>query len=108
MWGLEKQIYFIVASKLFNLIKPPKAVIEFSDFRPIGDGGHQTNQTSKIKALVNTRHGIAAAAVDVPVDAAIAQVDEVVTASTADGRRPGVVQPPACGSKRSCACVIQA
>ena len=55
---------------------------------------------------MNTRH-VNEAAVAAPADAANVQVDEVVIASTVVGRRPGVDQRPACGSKRSCACVIQ-
>jgi hypothetical protein len=57
---------------------------------------------------VNTRHVKVAAVVE-QGDVAIEQVDAVVIASTVVGRRPGDgVQRPACGSKRSCACVIQA
>ncbi len=56
---------------------------------------------------MNTRH-VTVEAVEGPADVAIDQVDDGVIASTAVGRRPGVEQRPACGSKRSCACVIQA
>ena len=57
---------------------------------------------------MNTRHVKVAAVVE-QGDVAIEQVDAVVIASTVVGRRPGDgVQRPACGSKRSCACVIQA
>ena len=56
---------------------------------------------------MNTRHVIVVA-VDEPEGGAIAQVDEVVTASTVVGRRPGVVHRPAYGSKRTSAGIIQA
>ena len=55
---------------------------------------------------MNTRH-VKVVAVDAPADVAIVQVDDVVIASTVGGRRPGELQRPACGSKRTSAGGIQ-
>ena len=57
---------------------------------------------------MNTRHVTVEAVAGREEDVAIEQVDAVVIASTVVGRRPGVVQRPACGSKRTSAGIIQA
>ena len=89
--SIKKYYFLLIFNVPFWLTTNPKADVQFSSFRPIGDGGHQTNQTSKIKALVNTRHVDEGHAVAVPRDIAkvrvnLKQIDSVVSARIADGR----------------------
>ena len=55
---------------------------------------------------MNTRH-VNFLRLDEVAEDAIEQVDGVVIVSSVEGRRPGVVQFPACGSKRTFVCRIK-